>query len=647
MGYERAIDRDCAIVRAWIRRQVTGAGTVPPYKRDNEIQDDTGWSSERGAHIYSYGRHFTIAEVWKPRGRRPLIILNGDRWRGWRSRTDDHQSAARAVAGELAAAGAADVLIIPLAALDAAGIDHSTMRPLQQLDDVWIEHERPIGFDLDDLASAHGCEPFAGRHGYGNAGLVLTWRDDAAGRIYTRRLYRGREHSEAIAGENWERHRWTELAATAPARWIADGAGWLDDSVSSSNLRGRGGGELQRREGVWLETWREHRLGECLFTARAGRVKRRRRFVSSFDYQERAPLYFLAELPASLTARTVAAAIEDLAPRAVHAAMARGLAVYRQGDMFAIQTALTDAEIYGRAVTRARLAPFRGNGRIRRGELGYLAPARRRALIEARYLELRGVCGRAGKPVAPARAPQTKFRPAPAYMVDSAAKETAKRAAAAIEARRYNRAAGRIRQATARDAMREAIRASIPHEARYAAGLTGVSARLADVPADWQTAVLSAYGALRAPQDPPRPRPRYPELDSYSPLRRLAEYPAQELQRIQTARRGRRLAARAIEARPTASDCYFRAVLDVQTMDRARHAAALTFYGTAHTATEVVKGRGGITYARGRISHATELESILDNGRAGFSREPDHAPVRMADGRSWFLIVRNTVPRAR
>lgn len=52
---------------------------------------------------------------------------------------------------------------------------------------------------------------------------------------------------------------------------------------------------------------------------------------------------------------------------------------------------------------------------------------------------------------------------------------------------------------------------------------------------------------------------------------------------------------------------------------------------TNHTATEVVRV-GRLTYARGMMRHEPE------------GRRPDHARIRLGDGKTWHLIVKNTVP---
>lgn len=624
--YERAVERDCAIVRAWMRAYALPNerhAPIPAYRRDTLVSDGRIWGREgdaRGYALYSYGSHFTVAEVWHPRGRRPLIILNGDRWGGsggWHpSRTPEHQSAARAAAEGMG--DRVDVCIIPFGAIEAARIDRGSIHVLEQREDAWVNESRALDLPLDNLSTAAATESATE-----DARVTYQWEDARSGRIITRITHNG----EPVNAFSQDRRGFTHRNV------------------------------IRTDAGEWVETWQEHRLGDLLFTARTDGIARRRRFVSSFDYSERAPLYFLAELPSRSRAMSVAAAVDDLAPRAVHAAYARGIPVYRQGDIFAVETALTDEQVYGRARARARLAPFRGNGRIRPEELGYMAPARRRRLIAARYRELRASSGfsiaRAGKPSRTASARNQGVRPVPDYVARGAETERAKRAAAAVETRRRNRSSGRTAQNGAQASMSAAIMACVPFEIRFAVtranGYAGYSAHgfpLSGVPEEYRPAVFQEYRRRRAitPASLKTAR-RYPPFERYSNLQRAAEWPLQELARVQRERRERRAALRAIEAAPDALTCYRRAVQDIALIDRRRIAEALSFYGTSHTATEVVKTKGGAIYARGTVRHATELETVLDG--SGWARTPDHRPVTLGDRRTWHLIVRNTVPRAR
>lgn len=107
-------------------------------------------------------------------------------------------------------------------------------------------------------------------------------------------------------------------------------------------------------DGRWSYEHREHHLGEALFTATYNHQVTLPRygngnyvpgkwetvtayFLSAFDDNEPGfGLYFLAELPQDAHPKTVAEAREALAPKAVKNALDDGIAVLRQGDVFAI-----------------------------------------------------------------------------------------------------------------------------------------------------------------------------------------------------------------------------------------------------------------------------------------------------------------------
>lgn len=86
----------------------------------------------------------------------------------------------------------------------------------------------------------------------------------------------------------------------------------------------------------------ERRGRECVFrTEGDGKTHY---FLSGFDRNEwPRPLYFLAELPRKVT--SIKEAREALKPPSVLQAEKMGKRVYRQGDMFAIPTKITDEEI--------------------------------------------------------------------------------------------------------------------------------------------------------------------------------------------------------------------------------------------------------------------------------------------------------------
>jgi hypothetical protein len=67
-------------------------------------------------------------------------------------------------------------------------------------------------------------------------------------------------------------------------------------------------------------------------------------------------MYFLAQLPdqAKTMVSSYSEALHALAPPLVHQARENGIPVYRQGDVFAIETDLTDEQVYANCRTRVR-----------------------------------------------------------------------------------------------------------------------------------------------------------------------------------------------------------------------------------------------------------------------------------------------------
>lgn len=93
----------------------------------------------------------------------------------------------------------------------------------------------------------------------------------------------------------------------------------------------------------WVIRTHVHRLGTTVFSA-TGPDGKRHRWISSFDQNETPPMYFLAQLPDKGGIRYVTHAERLLAPRIVHKARQDGRQVFRQGDIFAIETDLKDED---------------------------------------------------------------------------------------------------------------------------------------------------------------------------------------------------------------------------------------------------------------------------------------------------------------
>ncbi len=124
-----------------------------------------------------------------------------------------------------------------------------------------------------------------------------------------------------------------------------------------------------------------HRVGlECVFSIND------KYYISGYDHNEEPPLYFLARLPHAVS--TYDEAIEALKPESVKLAEAQGINILRQGDMFAIQTDYTDANLremgakfqyarlYGTAHCVSNAARLPDGTIFGRGEMKHIPTAR-------------------------------------------------------------------------------------------------------------------------------------------------------------------------------------------------------------------------------------------------------------------------------
>jgi hypothetical protein len=563
----------------------------------------------------------------------------------------------------VAETGAASI-ILPFSAIDGARIRVETIRPLAVRDDAtWTTREPlPDGApDLDELAGADTMRELDERVYADWQGRALetptgTWRREyvwrRGGHKYTRTVYR---HSHGYV----------------------DGAGaWITAPSWSEPVSDRlyvDGSAIGRDEHGYHTTRHHHRLGDSVFSAvidhteprrfalpfesgretaresvtlveRDGRAycaespasghvagpsaacihcgvelfadgvwHRRSRYVSSFDYNEPAPLYFLAELPRSADTSTVDSAIESLAPRAVHAAMARGRDVARQGDIFYVETALTRETLAARGAVFARLTLFTRGAAPRKGEPDYVGPvtrADRRAESEtARRLwrkTFRAGVERAtngetrhARPStdAGARKAWRKIRDEHEHALELA-NERLRRAIFSSSAPRRHMA-GRYYNETPRDAARREYRERVIAARQRVRDLERLGARdsLKNTSrAHARDAYRRAYGSNAA--------------GYWS----RAKLDAQDRHRPAT----NPLHASWSERR-----------------ERARRVLAI--YGTAHSATETATIDGAV-YARGIARHVPELDRDRRGGR-------DHVDLLLGDGETWYLAIRNSVPR--
>jgi hypothetical protein len=353
----------------------------------------------RGDSLFHYGSHFELARIMRDaRGRTRLVLLNGDSYEGasgFGPSTSSRQSDTRSAVQR----SGAPYLVVPFSALEGAGIDFSSIRPIHVRDDRWTieEHSsrtRPAKLTkMEDPSGAthpetwydyrERCDvtrhvpnlvdnprqtvPFSARHGWCENGAHLG--DDGVWRWQVRRHWLG----DSIFRARYTEHRTRKATPEEIAQDAAHRASMAEierlralqrqthANVYKLDSRYGFGGDYRRmaRSMFAAEGFRQRAdaLESAIYDVpkvAANRVRNGRvpitvtkwaTFLSSFDYQEPRPLYFLCELPYGAKPNTVDEAIEALKPPEVVAALARGLNVVRQGDLFAIPTKLTTRQI--------------------------------------------------------------------------------------------------------------------------------------------------------------------------------------------------------------------------------------------------------------------------------------------------------------
>lgn len=290
-----------------------------------------------GDKIYSFGHHFELGRVLRnAKGEIRLYLLNGERVS---MHTSQHQSTLRN------ALRSTDVpkVIIPFAALEEAGIN---------LDSILLIHDMP---ERSETIHHRTHELPQGAH-WETGGYIRTPMSDKeiAETIAHWNEYR-KEHNQDLVtleevkaddryAHSTHHHRWDDNL-----RVLHSGkASWSPEVTVTKN-----------EDGTTTYEWTTHQhwLGDSLIRARVEWMEEGQQhhrwatFLSSFDYQEPAPLYFLCELPYRARPQTVDEAYEALKPDPVKMAEQMGRSYTRQGDIFAV-TATT--------VTRRKLRETKG-----------------------------------------------------------------------------------------------------------------------------------------------------------------------------------------------------------------------------------------------------------------------------------------------
>lgn len=594
----------------------------------------------RAREVYSYGTHFPLFR-FVPRelnGWRDVFVINGDEWRGngrHPSRTPDHQEIARrAIAGT----GMRSV-IIPFSAIGGSGLELDSVRPVHVREDARWDEPREAD-RLEDV-------PRWARS---------RWSDSANAMVDIARgadgIYRWSEPMHRLGD--------ALISAVRLDVFTRDARPFETDSESAREVVTcpAPGERFCRAASVATDNRSDlHETGPSGACVHCGRplsarveVRRRARYLSSFDMNERPPLYFLAQVPRG-AGGTVESAIDSLAPRAVHAAIARGRDVRRQGDVFFIETDLSTLELELRGARFARLTQWTRDARARRGEVCYRAPltaaARRRETAYARRLFHERFSPYLDRASDRAPSMNPSLREANRARWDEFLSEN--RRPAEVNAFRLE---GRRRE----------LKVGSPQTDRGARRRW--KARRAECDARVSAARVALQSALAAPARVTRDTSRYPSHYFYG----SSVLTESRRRYCESVRRARESLTRAIELAENAHggriaerDRYraigvgdaHRLHVSVWATARARFEPdefertarekrretvrrALAVYGTAHSATRVATVRGAV-YVAGTVRHVPELEP----GRVG---APDHRPLELAPDR-WYLAVRNTVPR--
>ena len=379
-----------------------------------------------GDSLFHYGRHFELARIMRDkRGHARLVLLNGDSWGGggFGPSTASRQADARRVVNM----SNVPSMVVPFSALDAAGIDFDTVRPIHVRDDRFTieEHSsrkrpadlatmndpsgatrkvtrwnydyelrRSVEQDVDEpvrVENPRETVTFRVQHGWVEGGARLG--DDGLWHWHVRRHWLGDSIFRARTTENRTRRptadelaedqawrTWTMEQEVLGARerelrrkaWkLDDRYGYRGDyrTMFRKMFHAQGFHEAADRVGDEADAHRRQRVWSN--GMRNGRmpitVTRWATFLSSFDYQEARPLYFLCELPYRARPNTVDEAIESLKPPEVVAAEARGVKVTRQGDLFAIPTKLTTRQLRRMGTLTKRLRVLGTNHSVTEG----------------------------------------------------------------------------------------------------------------------------------------------------------------------------------------------------------------------------------------------------------------------------------------
>lgn len=321
---------------------VQGKTALRPLRSSNVFME--------GESVFSYGHHFELARPLRDKKRRLTgFLLNGDRFS---NTTTGHQSSVR---GYLRHADA-DKVIIPFTALQAAGVDLSSVRLVHVLGDrttvqkhhsdtfpegaKWITTPNYKSVPIDDPEVVTSNRDYWREYHQDGNEEEPWWiahnkiPDGEKQVLMTSNSFRASEitvttNPDGSKSYDWKTtHHWLgESLIRARVRWT------VTEQCPDCGGFGRGPfvGERWEYGCITCRGTGEHTVWRHRWTL----------FLSGFDHQEPNPLYFLCELPYRCKATTVAEAYEALKPDPVKLAEQMGRTYTRQGDIFAVPTTHT------------------------------------------------------------------------------------------------------------------------------------------------------------------------------------------------------------------------------------------------------------------------------------------------------------------
>jgi hypothetical protein len=344
------------------------------------VIDDSGvlhYHRKGGDRRYAWGP--VVLGRYLPKSR--TVLLNGD---GFTDRhatdwqTNLRNEVRRQVHANPDSKYVRNVAIVPFAALEAAGVTVDTFRPIHVVQDeneqvfrrlphVTKSELEPIGVHQEKDARWLWQGSVEGRqYQYTEFGVYGYVNTRTGEKTNDRDVYGGWPRSELkwqVVAHRETNQSWTARQAVGGWAWVRSlptqeaFAALVQERVTANISSLRTGrplnvGPLPEEPGMYMIE-DIHHLGACLFSAESvdgGRHK----FLSAFDEAEPQQMYFLAQLPDGSGAKTYGEALLALAPPIVHQARLEGRNVFRQGDVFAIETTMSDGEVYALAKTRVR-----------------------------------------------------------------------------------------------------------------------------------------------------------------------------------------------------------------------------------------------------------------------------------------------------